>query len=65
MSSGLILTWIQEEHDIQCMPCSSRIISEMLPEMHITEKCDFPKPIVHSPIIYFSVTSVCREDDVY
>ena len=47
---------IREEHGIQCMPCSSRIISEMLPEIHIVEKCDFLKPIIHSQIIYFSVT---------
>ena len=24
---------IQEEHGIKCMPCSSRIINEMLPEI--------------------------------
>ena len=31
----------REEHGIQCMPWSSRIISEMLPEIHKTEKFDF------------------------
>ena len=25
------------------MPCSSRILSEMLPKIHTMEKCDFPK----------------------
>ena len=37
------------------MACSSLIISEMLPEIHIMEKCDFLKSIIHSQIIYFSV----------
>ena len=39
---------IREEHDIQCMLCSSQIISEMLPEIHTVEKCYFLKPIIHS-----------------
>ena len=29
------------EHDIQCMPCSPRIISEMLSEIHTVQKCFF------------------------
>ena len=39
------------------MPCSSQIISEMLPEIHTTKKCYFLKPIIHSQMIYFSVGS--------
>ena len=39
---------ISEMHGIQCVPCSSQIVSEMLPEIHILEKCDFLKPKVHS-----------------
>ena len=35
----------------KCMPCSSRIITKMLPEILTIEKCDFLKPIVHSQII--------------
>ena len=31
---------IHGEHGIQCMPCSSLIISEMLPEIHTVEKFD-------------------------
>ena len=46
---------MREEHGIQCMPCSSQIISEMLPEIHTMQKFDFLKPILHSQIIYFSV----------
>ena len=30
------------------MPCSSRTINEMLPEINTVEKCDFLKPITHS-----------------
>ena len=33
---------------IRCMSCSSRIISEMLPEIHTMEKCYFLISIVHS-----------------
>ena len=33
------------------MPCSSQILSEMLPEIHRMEKCDFRKPIILSQII--------------
>ena len=32
---------IRGEHGIQRMPCSSQIISEMLPEIHTIELCDF------------------------
>ena len=42
---------IGEEHGIQCMPCPSKIISEMLPEIHTMEKCYFLKPIIHSQIM--------------
>ena len=42
---------IQGEYGIQCMPCSPQIISEMLPEIHTMEKCDFLKPRIHSQII--------------
>ena len=31
---------IRGKHAIQCMPCSSQIISEMLPEIHTMEKLD-------------------------
>ena len=41
---------IQEEHGIQCMPCSSQIINEMLPEIHTMENIDFLKSLVHSQI---------------
>ena len=33
------------------MPCSSQIISEMLPEIYPAEKFDFLKSIIHSQII--------------
>ena len=46
---------IREEHGIQCMPCSFRIISEMLLEIHTIEKCDVLKSIIHSQIIQSSV----------
>ena len=46
---------IREEHGIQCMSCSSRIISEMQPEIHTIEKFDFLKSIIHSQMIQFSV----------
>ena len=32
---------IRGEHGIQCMPCSCRIINEMLPETHTTGKVRF------------------------
>ena len=40
--------WHTLKHGIQCMPCSSRIISELLPEIHTMEKCDFFKSVIHS-----------------
>ena len=43
--------WYSLEHCIQCMPYSSRIISELLPEIHTMEKCDFLKSVIHSEII--------------
>ena len=45
------LTYNSREHGIQCMPCFSKIISEMLLDIHTMEKCDFLKPIVHSQMI--------------
>ena len=42
---------IREEYGIQCMPCSSGIISEMQAEIHTMEKFDFLKSIIHSQII--------------
>ena len=42
---SMYLTLIREEYGIQCMPCSSRVISEMLPEIHIMEKYYFLKQI--------------------
>ena len=33
------------------MPCSSQIISEMLPELHTIENCDFLKSMIQSEII--------------
>ena len=41
---------IREENGIQCMPCSSRIISDVLLEIHIMEKFDFFNPVIHSQI---------------
>ena len=46
---------IRGQHGIQCMPCSSRITSEMLPEIHTMEKFDFHKSVIHSQVIKFSV----------
>ena len=37
---------------IHCMPCSSQIISKMLPEIHTMGKCDFLKPINFLFIIF-------------
>ena len=37
--------------DLWCMPCSSRIISGMLCEIHTMEKYDSLKPIMHFEII--------------
>ena len=36
------------------MPCSFRIINEMLPEIPTMQKCDFTIAIIHSQIIQFS-----------
>ena len=33
------------------LSCSSRIISEMLPESHTMEKCDFLKSLIHFQLI--------------
>ena len=41
--------WFHLTYDSrQCMSCSSQIISEILPEIHTMDKCDFHKPIIHS-----------------
>ena len=48
---GVTSLIIQEEHGIQCMPCLSQIISEILSDIHTMKKCDFLKPISHSQII--------------
>ena len=43
---------IREKHGIQRMPCYSRNISEILPEIHsMKKKNDFLKRIIHSQII--------------
>ena len=42
---------IREVYGIQCMLRSSRIINEMLSEIHTLEKCDFLKSVVISQII--------------
>ena len=42
---------IRGERGIEYMPFYSRVISEMLPEIHTIEKCDFLKYINHSQII--------------
>ena len=47
------------EWHIQCMPCSSQIINEILPESHTMEKTYFFNPIIYSQIIYFSDFTVC------
>ena len=40
------------EHGIHCLPCSSQIISEMLPEIHKMKKVQFFfKPMIHSQMI--------------
>ena len=46
----LISFIIRGAHSIQCMPCSSGIIGEMLPEIHSTENCNFLEFIIHSQI---------------
>ena len=52
---------IREEHGIQFMPCYSRIIREMLLEIHIMEKCDFLKSITQSQI---SLARLLKTNDV-
>ena len=42
---------IREKHGIRCMPCSSRITSDVLSEIHTVQNFDFLKPIIHSQII--------------
>ena len=43
---------------MQCVPCSSQGLSEILPEIHLMKKWDFLfvffKPIIHSQVIQFS-----------
>ena len=48
---------LRVNYGIQCMPCSARIVSEMLPEIHTMEKCDFRNSIIHPRIFKFSVLS--------
>ena len=48
----------EHEHGIQYMPSPFRVISEMLPQVHTMENCDFLKPIIYSQIIKLSVMSV-------
>ena len=45
------------------MPCSSRVISEVLPEFLTLEKRDFLKPIIHSQVIQFSVDKKSLKSD--
>ena len=42
------------------MPCSPRIIGEMLLEIHTMEKCDFLKPILKLFTSLLSATRVCK-----
>ena len=42
---------IRGKHGIKVMPCSRRIIIDMLPEIHTMEKCDFLTFMIHSQII--------------
>ena len=55
---------IEGEHGIQYMPCFSRIISEMLPEIHTTEMCYFLKSIIHfqftSVLFFYFFLFLCR-----
>ena len=48
---------IRKEHGIRCMSRYSHIISGMPPEIHIMEKFDFLKSIIHSLIIQVSVNN--------
>ena len=43
------------------MPCSSPIISEMLPENHIMEMLDFLRSVIQAQMIYFSVIFVIAQ----
>ena len=52
---------IGEKHGIQCMPCFSQIISEMLPENHTMEKCDFIKCIICSQIINSLLSTIAMK----
>ena len=47
----VISLMILGEHGIQCMPCSSQLISETLPEIQTVAKYDFLKSVIHSQII--------------
>ena len=50
--SKYVLLMIEGEHgNVQCMPCSPQIISEMLSEIHTMEKCIFLKFMIYSQII--------------
>ena len=53
---------IREEHGIQCMPCSSQIMSEILLEIRTMEKFGFIKSIIHSQIIKLFVVCYMRDD---
>ena len=48
--SVVISLMIRVEHCIQCIPCFSRFISEMLSEIHTVETFDFLKSIIRSQI---------------
>ena len=48
-----VYAMLPEEQGIQCMPCSSKIISQLLPEIHTMQNYDFHKPITHSQIFLF------------
>ena len=50
---------------IQCMPCSSRIISERLPEILKEKRCSFLKPLLYSQTILFSVVKVYGQNKIY
>ena len=49
-SWGLHTVMIRGEHGIHCMPCSFRIIIEVLPEIDTKGKCDYLESMVHSQI---------------
>ena len=56
-TSSVVSLIIREEHGIHCMPCSSRLVREMLSEIHTLQKFDFLKPIIHSQTISCSVST--------